>query len=111
MMVPPLQFFIIVLKFRNLIIYFSFPIVHVICKNTEDIQLAVKFAKKHNLRVTIKSKGNELFGKSSAHGSLSINLMEMKQISVNTEATARSEQGEVTVETGIGSLELYKEVM
>ena len=85
--------------------------VHVICKNTKDIQLAVKFAKKHNLRVTIKSKGNELFGKSSAHGSLSINLMEMKHISVNTEATARSEHGEVTVETGINSMELYKEVM
>ena len=72
--------------------------------------MAVRFAKQHNLRVTIKSKGNELWGRSSAHGSFSINLMEMKHLSVNPEATDRSEHGEVTVETGVTSLSLYEEV-
>ena len=81
-----------------------------ICKNVEDIQKAVRFAKKHNLRVTIRSTGSELWGRSSAHGSFSINLKEMKYMSVNPEATPRSEHGEVTVETGVTSRVLYEEV-
>ena len=68
------------------------------------------FAKKHNLRVTIKSTGLESWGRSSAHGSFSINLMEMKQISVNAEKTERSEHGELTVQTGATFEEIYTEV-
>ena len=89
---------------------FRFPIVHAVCKNVEDIQKAVRFAKEHNLRVTIKSTGLELWGRSSAHGSFSINLMEMKYMSVNPDATPRSKHGEVTVETGVMSRVLYEEV-
>ena len=81
-----------------------------VCKNVEDIQKAVRFAKIHNLRVTIKSIGAERWGRSSAHGSFSINLMEMKYMSVKPEATPRSEHGEVTVETGVTSRVLYEEV-
>ena len=68
------------------------------------------FAKKHGLRVTIKSTGNEMWGKSSAHGSLSINLMEMKNMDVNLAATERNAHGEITVETGVTYGEIYKEV-
>ena len=90
-------------QFRN-------PIVHVVCKNVEDIQKAVRFAKQHNLRVTIKSTGSEVWGRSSAQSSFSINLMEMKYMSVNPDPTPRSEHGEVTVETGVTTRVLYEEV-
>ena len=83
---------------------------HVVCKNTKDIQLAVRFARQHNLRVTIKSSGFDFWGRSTAHTSYSINLMEMKHISVIPSATDRSEHGEVTVETGLNSKEVYEEV-
>ena len=97
-------------KLEYYFITFRYPIVHAVCKNTEDIQLAVIFAKKHNLRVTVKSEGNDPWGRSSAHNSLTINLMEMKQISVSPEATARSEYGEITVETGVTAKVIYKKV-
>ena len=89
---------------------YRFPIVHVVCKNSKDIQLAVRFARKYNLHVTIKSSGFDLWGRSTAHSSYGINLMEMKYISVNPNATARSEHGEVTVETGLNSRQVYEEV-
>ena len=89
---------------------FRYPIVHVVCRNVEDIQKAVRFAKTHNLRITIKSTGSEGYGRSSAHGSFCINLMEMKYMSVNPDPTSRSEHGEVTVETGVMSSVLYEEV-
>ena len=74
--------------------------------------MAVIFAKKHNLGVTIKSTGSDLWGKSSAHtcSSMCMNLMVMKQIIINPDATMRSEHGEVTVQTGVSSWSLYKEV-
>ena len=56
--------------------------VHVLCKTVSDIQNAIRFARRHNLRVTIKSTGTDLWGMSSAHDSLNINLREMKEISV-----------------------------
>ena len=60
--------------------------------------------------MTVKSEGNDPWGRSSAHNSLTINLMEMKQISVIPEATARSEYGEITVETGVTATVIYKKV-
>ena len=72
--------------------------------------MAVRFAKKHNLRVTIKSTGIDVWGKSSAHSSFCINLKAMKHISIKTEATDRSEHGEVTVQTGVLSWTLAEEV-
>ena len=89
---------------------FRYPIVHVVCKTVDDIQNAVTFAKTHNLRVTIKSTGLEFYGRSSAHGSFSINLKEMNEISVNTAPTERSEYGEITVQTGATYGEIYAEV-
>ena len=84
--------------------------VHVLCKTVSDIQYAIRFARRHNLRVTIKSTGTDLWGMSSAHDSLNINLREMKEISVNADATERSENGEVTIQTGANFGEIYEEV-
>ena len=89
---------------------FRYPHVYVICKSVQDIQHAVRFAKKHNLHVTIKSSGADYWSRSSADGSFCINLMEMKNIQVNTAATSRSEHGEVTVESGVNYGELSEEV-
>ena len=89
---------------------FRYPIVHVVCKSVDDIQNAIIFAKKHELRVTIKSTGYEIWGRSSAHGSLNINLMEMKRIAVNLAATDRNAHGEMTVETGVKFGEIYEKV-
>ena len=77
--------------------------VHVVCKTVQDIQHAVRFAKTHNLRVVVKATGRDYWGRSSAHGSLCINVQEMKHIHVTPTATDRSEHGEITVESGTGT--------
>ena len=87
-----------------------YPIVHVVCKSAQDIQNVVIFANKHNLRVTVKSTGYEIWGRSSAHGSININLMDMKRIHVDLGATGRNAYGEMTVETGVKYGEIYEEV-
>ena len=79
-------------------------------QSAEDIRTAIKFARDHNLRVTIKSSGHDFLGKSSAHASFSINLMKMKGMLVTTERTDRSEHGEIKVETGVTWREMYQEV-
>ena len=85
--------------------------VHVVCKTVQDIQHAVRFAKTHNLRVVVKATGRDYWGRSSAHGSLCINVQEMKHIHVTSTATDRSEHGEITVESGVPFQDIYEEVI
>ena len=91
-------------------IFYRFPFVHVMVHNADDIRAAITFARDHNLRVTIKSSGHDFWGRSSAHSSFSINLMEMKEMLVTTDRTDRSEHGELKVETGATWREIYQKV-
>lgn len=89
---------------------YEFPAVHVLVHSAEDIRKAIKFAKDHHLHVTIKSSGHDYLGRSSAHDSFSINLMEMKGMTVTPDRTDRSEYGELKVETGNTWKEIYQEL-
>lgn len=88
----------------------TFPFTLAVVANAEDIQEAILFARKHNLQVTVKSSGHDFLGRSSAHESFNINLMEMKAMTVTKERTVRSEYGEIKVETGATWAEIYEEV-
>lgn len=91
-------------------VYSSYPFVHAVVKSSDDIKEAILFAKKHKLPVTVKSSGHDFLGRSSAFHSFSINLMEMKSMSVTPDRTPRSEFGEIKVETGLTWAEIYQEV-
>ena len=78
--------------------------------SVEDIREAILFARKFNLKVTVKSSGHDFHGRCSIDGSFTINLMEMKKMQVTDTATERSEYGELKVETGATWKEIYEEV-
>ena len=90
--------------------YSRYPLVHVMVRNAEDIRTAILFARRHNLRVTIKSSGSDFLGRSSAYSSFSINLMLMNDMEVNNRTTPRSEHGEIKVQSGATWSEIFKEV-
>ena len=91
------------------LIYNRYPLIHAVVHSVQDILECILFARKFNLHVTVKSSGHDMFGRCSAHGSFTINLMEMKYMKV-TETTENSEFGELKVETGVTWREMYHEV-
>ena len=54
------------------------------CSDTDDVVAAVKFARAHDLLVSIRSGGHNIAGKSVADASFCIDLSQMKVIDVNT---------------------------
>ena len=79
-------------------------------ESNEDVQRCILFAKKHNMRLSIKSSGHDYLGRSTADMSLQINLSRMKYLKVNLNSS-RSAAGEITAETGNTWIDLYKEVI
>ncbi|KAJ8487770.1 hypothetical protein ONZ51_g3951 [Trametes cubensis] len=61
----------------------SVPVVGVEAHTANDIQVAVKFAAKHNLRLVIKNTGHDYLGRSSGRGSFMIWTHHMKNITVH----------------------------
>ena len=70
----------------------------------EDIRTCILFARKYNLRVTVRASGHSYVGRSTADGSLQINVAYMTNIRViRLEATA-------VVESGNNWRRIYEEV-
>ncbi|KAL4221410.1 hypothetical protein ACF0H5_019668 [Mactra antiquata] len=84
------------------------PFVLVFPKTVDEVITAVNFANKYNIRMTIRSSGHDYIGRSTADGSLQINLMNMTDIKFNM-SSSRSPDGEVTVESGNSWLRVYNE--
>ena len=91
------------------IITTRFPIAVAAVLTTEDVQKSVRFARKHNLRVTVMSSGHDYNGRSTAHESLMIYLGRMNNTKVDL-ASTRNEAGEITCESGNTWIKVYEEV-
>ncbi|KAI0787901.1 FAD-binding domain-containing protein [Fomes fomentarius] len=52
-------------------------------RSPKDIELAVKFAARHNLRLVVKNTGHDLLGRSAARGSLLLWTHNLKNITVH----------------------------
>ena len=87
-----------------------FPYIIAMVETTADIQKCVLFAKKHNMKLTIRSSGHDYIGRSTADLSLQIYTMRMKGRQV-TLTSNRSHAGEITAETGNTWIDLYREVL
>lgn len=79
-------------------------------KSADDIKKAIGFAQKHNMLFSVKSSGHDFIGRSTAYGSLLLNMRTMQSIKVNM-SDPRSETGAtVTVESGATWIEVYNAV-
>ena len=74
-----------------------------------DVQKSVRFARKHNLRVTVMSSGHDYNGRSIDHESLLIYLGSMNKTKINLKSD-RNKAGEIQCESGNTWLKVYKEV-
>ena len=64
------------------------------CAGTADVIAAVRFAREHGLRVSVKGGGHHLTGKAVCEGGLMIDLSPMKSVRVDpTKRIARAEAG------------------
>jgi hypothetical protein len=61
------------------------PAVIVQCQTTDDICFAVKFARKHNLLLSVKAGGHNISGNAVCDGGLMIDLSGMKKVKVNAD--------------------------
>ena len=86
-----------------------FPYLIVLVANVDDVIKCVKFANKFNIKLTIRSSGHDYIGRSTADGSLQINLKEMKGLKFNLNSKRWSD-GEVTAQSGNTWIRLYNEV-
>ncbi|KAJ7232746.1 FAD-binding domain-containing protein [Mycena rebaudengoi] len=86
------------------------PLYSVEAKTTEDIQAAVKFASRYNLRLAVKASGHDTLGRSTAPNSLLVRTSNFKNIT-HTAAffVGKENMGPaITVGSGVTSKELYK---
>lgn len=84
------------------------PYLIVMAKTVEDIQFAVQFANKYNMKITIRSSGHDYIGRSTWDGSLQINLSNMTDLKFNL-SSSRHAAGEVTAQSGNTWLRVYNE--
>ena len=87
-----------------------------VVESSSDIQKAVNFAKRHNLRFVVKNSGHDFLGRSTAPESLQILVNGMKDIDLVDDfvpAGASNGDGEgpaVTIAAGVAVHELYAAV-
>lgn len=87
----------------------EYPFFIVMASSVDDVIFAVKYANKFNMKITIRSSGHDYIGRSTGHGSLQINLGNMKDLKFNLNSSRHSE-GEVTAQSGNTWLRVYEEV-
>lgn len=81
-------------------------------EQVDDVQKAVEFAARNNLRLAVKSTGHDYNGRSSAPGSFLIWLHKLKKISINYEfhpagSSCMHSQPAITISGGVGWGEVY----
>ncbi|KAJ7100689.1 FAD-binding domain-containing protein [Mycena belliarum] len=86
------------------------PLYSVEAETVADIQAAVKFASKHNLRLAVKSTGHDYLGRSTAAHSLLIHTANMRNITFADEFLIgnHSVGSAVTLQSGVHIRDLYQ---
>ncbi|GAB5587440.1 hypothetical protein Unana1_02340 [Umbelopsis nana] len=88
--------------------------VHAVHAGIADVQTSVRFAAQHNLRVTIKSSGHDLLGRSSASGALEIWNHYLNQITLHDNFVPANSTSTptkaVTVQSGLQLVHMYEAI-
>jgi len=90
----------------------SVPVIGVDARSASDIQAAVKFVNKHNLRLVVKNTGHDFLGRSTARGSFLIWTHNMKNITYNASfvpdgALPSETYNAITLDAGVQWHEAY----
>ncbi|XP_069106615.1 uncharacterized protein [Argopecten irradians] len=75
--------------------------------STKEVQIALMFARQHNLHMTVISSGHDYFGRSTGDGSFQISLRNISDVDVNL-TSRRNPDGEVTIGSGAPWLKVYE---
>lgn len=87
----------------------GYPVYVLNALNARDIQLAVNFARNHNIRLVVKNTGHDFSGKSSGAGSLSVRTYAMKSVEFIKKYNKDGWNGAaLKVGAGIQGLEIYE---
>ncbi|KAF7324646.1 FAD-binding domain-containing protein [Mycena kentingensis (nom. inval.)] len=86
------------------------PIYSVEAETVKDVQAAVKFATKHNLRLVVKSTGHDYLGRSTAPHSLLIRVAKFKNITYTEDFRVAGKRlgSAVTLGSGVYANEFYQ---
>lgn len=71
----------------------KFPLVIALCTSAEDVSEAIKYARKNNLPIAVKSGGHSMEGFSSNDGGMVINLSKMNSVEVMGDHTIKAGPG------------------
>jgi len=85
-----------------------FPYVIIMAQSLDDVVRSVIFAKKYNIRITVRSSGHDYIGRSTADGSLQINLKKMTKLKFDLTSDLNP-AGILTAESGNSWLRVYNE--
>ncbi|OJA14644.1 hypothetical protein AZE42_02660, partial [Rhizopogon vesiculosus] len=90
----------------------SVPIIGVNATTSEDVQAAVKFAVRHNLKLVVKNTGHDYLGRSTYRGSFIVWTHHMKNITYNPSfipqgAPPNEIYDAITLEAGVQWYEVY----
>ncbi|XP_064613369.1 uncharacterized protein LOC135477143 [Liolophura sinensis] len=91
-------------------LYTKEPGIVVLPKTSQDVQRALRFAKRYNIRLTIRSSGHDYNGRSTADGSLNIDFVHMKARKVNLNDARSSTGATLYAETGNTWHDVYREI-
>ncbi|KAI0198968.1 hypothetical protein F4808DRAFT_472104 [Astrocystis sublimbata] len=76
--------------------------------SASDVQTAVKFAKKKNIRVSVKNTGHDYLGRSTGKGSLALWTHNLKDISFSNYTSAHYNGPAVKLGAGVQAFEVYE---
>lgn len=82
----------------------KFPLVIVYCRNTQDVQNAILWARSHKVPIRIRSGGHNHEGYSTGSGVIVIDVSEMKDLKVDKSTHI------ATIQPGLTNLELYSQL-
>jgi len=86
-----------------------YPYLIVMAETVDDVIKTVKFATEHHVRLTVRSSGHDYIGRSTADGSIQINLFRMKGLNIQLNST-RHADGIVVAQSGNSWIRVYEEV-
>ena len=74
----------------------SQPALFALCENSDDVQSAVRCARKHNIPLSVRGGGHDWAGRALRHDGLVIDLSQMRRVDIDPDTSVATIQGGAT---------------
>src|SRR6516225_5724667 len=74
----------------------SQPALFALCKNSDDVQSAVRYARKHNIPLSVRGGGHDWAGRALRHDGLVIDLSHIRRVDIDPDTSVATIQGGAT---------------